>query len=127
MNNNKVFETDKIYTQRLDPILKPKDRTTKCRVARVGAGVVILPDNGNPITAKEVVKALGLKDVEPEAEVKKEKKQKYIMRNNYDGGLVFYISLTESQVRLLEWLEHEGVFAEDYTIEYAGNVEFEEI
>ncbi len=125
MNNNKIFTTDTMKTEKFAHFCRPKDAKTNLRVAKVGAGVVILPDNGSPITASEIVKALGLKDVEPEVE--KEKKQKYIMRNNYDCGVVFYISLTESQVRLLEWFEHEGVFAEDYTIEYAGNVEFEEI
>lgn len=98
MNNNKVFETDKIFTQHLDhPALKPKDKTTKCRVAKVGAGVVILPDNGSPITAKEIIKALGLKDVEPE-----EERTNIIIERSDASSLL--VSLTKSQIRLLNWL-----------------------
>lgn len=98
MNNNKVFETDTIFTQHLDhPALKPKDETTKCRVAKVGAGVVILPDNGSPITAKEIIKALGLKDVEPE-----EERTNIIIERSDASSLL--VSLTKSQIRLLNWL-----------------------
>ena len=125
MNNNKVFETDKIYTQHLGPALKPKDKTDKCRVAKVGAGVVILPDNGSPITAKEVVKALGLKDVEPEAE--KEKRTNYTVYNEYTGNEKQFIRLTNAQERLMDWLEDNG-YLEDGTIwDEIGKVEFEEI
>lgn len=127
MNNNKVFETDKIFTQHLGPALKPKDKTTKCRVAKVGAGVVILPDNGNPITAKEIVKALGLKDVEPEPEAEKEKRNNCTIWNEYTGNEKQFIRLTNAQERLLDWLEDNG-YLEDGTIwEEIGNVEFEEI
>lgn len=124
MNNNKVFETDKIYTQHLGPALKPKDKTDKCRVAKVGAGVVILPDNGSPISAKEVVKALGLKDVEPEAE--KVEKTKIILGNNYDCGCNYYLSLTDSQMKLIEFLCREGLL-EDWECRNMGKMEFEEI
>ena len=124
MNNNKVFETDKIYTQHLGPALKPKDKTDKCRVAKVGAGVVILPDNGSPITAKEVVKALGLKDVEPEAE--KVEKTKIILENNYDCGCNYYLSLTDSQMKLIEFLGRKGLL-EDWECRNMGKMEFEEI
>lgn len=125
MNNNKIFETDKIFTQHLDPALKPKDKTTKCRVAKVGAGVVILPNNGNPITAKEIVKALGLKEVEPEVE--KEKRNNCTIWNEYTGNEKQFIRLTNAQERLLDWLEDNG-YLEDGTIwEEISNVEFEEI
>lgn len=124
MNNNKVFETDKIYTQHLGLALKPKDKTDKCRVAKVGAGVVILPDNGSPISAKEIVKALGLKNVEPEAE--KVEKIKIILENNYDCGCNYYLSLTDSQMKLIEFLGREGLL-EDWECRNMGKMEFEEI
>ena len=120
MNNNKVFETDKIYTQHLGPALKPKDKTDKCRVAKVGAGVVILPDNGNLISAKEIVKALGLKDVEPE-----EERTKIIIDSEYHEER-FCVSLTDSQIKLLKWLDTYGLL-NDLTWDTLENVEFEEI
>lgn len=124
MNNNKVFETDKIFTQHLDhPALKPKNATSKCRVAKVDAGVVILPDNGSPITAKEVVKALGLKDVEPEAE--KERRTKIIIDSEYHAEK-FYISLTDSQIDLLVWLNDNDLL-NDFTWDTVENVDFKEI
>ena len=121
MNNNKVFETDKIYTQHLGPALKPKDKTDKCRVAKVGAGVVILPDNGNLISAKEIVKALGLKDVEPE-----EERTKIVHENKYDSDCNYYLSLTDSQMKLIEYFIGEGILS-DWRYKKMGKMEFEEI
>lgn len=124
MNNNKVFETDTIFTKHLDhPALIPKDKTTKCRVAKVGAGVVILPDNGNPITAKEIVKALGLKDVESEAE--KERRTKIIIDSEYHEER-FCISLTDSQIDLLVWLNDNDLL-NDFTWDTVENIDFKEI
>lgn len=124
MNNNKIFETDKIYTQHLGLALKPKDKTTKCRVAKVGAGVVILPDNGNPISAKELVKALGLKEVEPEA---KEVRINYTIHNDYAGNEKQFIRLTNAQERLMLWLDDNGYLDDGTNWDEIGNVEFEEI
>ena len=121
MNNNKVFETDKIYTQHLGPALKPKDKTDKCRVAKVGAGVVILPDNGNLISAKEIVKALGLKDVKPEAK----ERVKIIIDSEYHEER-FCVSLTDSQIKFLKWLDTYGLL-NDWDWDTLENVEFEEI
>lgn len=121
MNNNKVFETDKIYTQHLGPALKLKDKTDKCRVAKVGAGVVILPDNGSPITTKEIVKALGLKDVEPEAK----ERTKIIIDSEYHEER-FCVSLTNSQINFLKWLDTYGLL-NDWDWDTFENVEFEEI
>lgn len=123
MNNNKVFETDKICIQHLYTSMKPKNATNKCRVAKVGAGVVILPDNGSPITAKEIVKALGLKDVESEAE--KERRTKIIIDSEYNEEK-FYISLTDSQIDLLVWL-NDNDLVNDFTWDTVENVDFKEI
>ena len=126
MNNNKVFETDKICIQHLYTSMKPKNATNKCRVAKVGAGVVILPDNGNPITEKEIVKALGLKNVEPEAE--KEERTNFILEHDcdYEYSYSYYLSLTDSQIRLLEFLYHEDILS-DWSYKNAGKMKFEEI
>ena len=123
MNNNKVFETDKIYTDDLDPALKPKDKTYTCRVAKVGAGVVILPANGNPITTKEIVKALGLKNVEPEVE--KERRTKIIIDSEYNAER-FCVSLTNSQIDLLVWLNDNDLL-NDFIWDTVENVDFKEI
>lgn len=120
MTNNKVFETEKICIQHLYTSMKPKNATNKCRVAKVGAGVVILPDNGSPITAKEVVKALGLKDVEPE-----EKERTKILIDSEYHEKSFCVSLTDSQIRFLKWLDTHGILNGAWdTLE---NVGFEEI
>ena len=124
MNKNRVFETVISSTNRFDSFALPKDARLKVRIAKVGAGVVILPDNGSPITAKEVVKALGLKDVEPEAE--KVEKTKIILENNYDCDCNYYLSLTDSQMKLIEFLCREGLL-EDWECRNMGKMEFEEI
>ena len=121
MNKNRVFKTDKIYTQHLGPALKPKDKTDKCRVAKVGAGVVILPDNGADITDSEIVKALGLKDFEPE-----EERTKIVLENKYDSDCNYYLSLTDSQMKLIEYFIGEGILS-DWRYKKMGKMEFEEI
>lgn len=123
MTNNKIFETEKICIQHLYTSMKPKNATNKCRVAKVGAGVVILPDNGSPITAKEIVKALGLKDVESEAE--KERRTKIIIDSEYNEER-FHISLTDSQIDLLVWLNDNDLL-NDFTWNTVENVDFKEI
>lgn len=97
MNKNRVFETVITSTDRFDSFALPKDAKRKVRTAKVGAGVVVLPDNGADITDSEIVKALGLKDFEPE----EERTNIIITRYNDDPLLV---SLTKSQIRLLKWL-----------------------
>ena len=127
MTNNKVFETNTMKAERLESFCRPKDAKnpkTNLRIAKVGAGVVILPDNGNLISAKEIVKALGLKDVEPEVE--KVEKTKIILGNNYDCGCNYYLSLTDSQMKLIEFLCREGLL-EDWECRNMGKMEFEEI
>lgn len=119
MNKNRVFKTDKIYIQHLGPALKPKDKTDKCRVAKVGAGVVILPDNGNLISAKEIVKALGLKDVEPE-----EKERIKILIDSEYHEKRFCVSLTDSQIKFLKWLDDTYGFLDDWDWDTIENVEF---
>lgn len=97
MNKNRVFETVTASTNRFDSFALPKDARMKVRTAKVGAGVVVLPDTGADITDSEIVKALGLKDFEPV----EERTNIIITRYNEDPLLV---SLTKSQIRLLEWL-----------------------
>lgn len=122
MNKNKNFETIIFSADRFDRCALPKDAKRRVRTAKVGAGVVILPDNGNPITAKEIVKALGLKDVEPEAE--KEKRTKVVIKRYNDDPLL--VSLTKSQIRLLEWLDTYGLL-NDVEFDDVIDTSFEEI
>lgn len=122
MNKNKDFETIIFSANRFDPCVLPKNTRQRVRTAKVGAGVVILPDNGNPITANEIVKALGLKDVEP-VEEKEERTNIIVTRYNDDS---LYISLTKSQIRLLDWLDAYGLLND---MEYGdvNNSTFEKI
>lgn len=120
MNNNKVFETEKMHYREIPMSLMPKDKTNRFRVAKVGAGVVILPDNGSPITAKEVVKALDLKDIEPE----EKERTKIIIDSEYHEKR-FCVSLTDSQIKFLEWMDTHGILNGAW--EPLENVKFEEI
>lgn len=121
MNKNKDFETVIFSADRFDRCALPKDTKRRVRTAKVGAGVVILPDNGNPISAKEIVKALGLKDVEP-----KEERTKIVLENKYDSDCNYYFSLTDSQMKLIEYFIGEGILS-DWRYKNMGKMEFERI
>lgn len=121
MNKNRVFETVITSTDRFDSFALPKDAKRKVRTAKVGAGVVVLPDNGADITDSEIVKALGLKDFELE-----EGRTKIVLENDYDCGCNYYLSLTDSQMKLIEYLIGEGVLS-DWGYKNMGKMEFEEI
>ena len=120
MNKNRVFETVISSTNRFDNFALPKDARVKVRTAKVGAGVVILPDTGADITDSEIVKALGLKDVEPE-----EERTKIIIDSEYYEKR-FCVSLTDSQIKFLKWLDTYGLL-NDLTWDTFENAEFEEI
>ena len=120
MNKNRVFETVISSTNNFYNFALPKDARMKVRTAKVGAGVVILPDTGADITDSEIVKALGLKDVEPE-----EERTKIIIDSEYHEER-FCVSLTDSQIKLLEWLDIHGLL-NDWVWDTLENVEFEEI
>lgn len=119
MNKNRVFETVISSTDRFDSFALPKDAKRKVRTAKVGAGVVVLPDNGADITDSEIVKALGLKDFKPE-----EERTKIVIKRYNDDPLL--VSLTKAQMRLLDWLDSYGLFND---MEYSDVIDasFEEI
>lgn len=119
MNKNRVFETVITSTDRFDSFALPKDARMKVRTAKVGAGVVTLPDNGNPITEKEIIKALGLKD----DNLVEERTKIVIKRYNEDPLLV---ALTKSQIRLLDWLDSYGLL-NDMEFDDVIDTSFEEI
>lgn len=119
MNKNRVFETVTSSTDRFDSFALPKDAKRKVRTAKVGAGVVVLPDNGADITDSEIVKALGLKDFEPE-----EGRTKIVIKRYNDDPLL--VSLTKAQMRFLDWLDAYGLLND---AEYSDVIDssFEEI
>lgn len=121
MNKNRVFETVITSTDRFGSFALPKDAKRKVRTAKVGAGVVVLPDNGADITDSEIVKALGLKDFEP-----KEERTKIVLENKYDSDCNYYFSLTDSQMKLIEYFIGEGILS-DWSYKNMGKMEFEEI
>jgi hypothetical protein len=119
MNKNRVFETVITSTDRFDSFALPKDAKRKVRTAKVGAGVVVLPDNGADITDSEIVKALGLKDFEPE-----EERTNIIIERFEESSLL--VSLTKSQIRLLNWLYSYGLL-KDMEFGDVNNSDFEKI
>jgi hypothetical protein len=119
MNKNRVFETVITSTDRFDSFALPKDAKRKVRTAKVGAGVVVLPDNGADITDSEIIKALGLKDFEPE-----EERTNIIIERFEESSLL--VSLTKSQIRLLNWLYSYGLL-KDMEFGDVNNSDFEKI
>lgn len=121
MNKNRVFETVISSASRFDSFALPKDARLKVRTAKVGAGVVVLPDTGADITDSEIVKALGLKGFEPE----EKERTKIIIDSEYHEER-FCVSLTDSQIKFLKWLDIHGLL-NDWAWDTLENVEFEEI
>ena len=121
MNKNRVFETVISSTSRFDSFALPKDARLKVRTAKVGAGVVVLPDTGADITDSEIVKALGLKDFEPE----EKERTKIIIDSEYHEER-FCVSLTDSQIKFLKWLDIHGLL-NDWAWDTLENVKFAEI
>lgn len=100
-------------------------KTGKIRVAQVGAGVVILPETNctQDLCDSEMRKALHIDEKTP----KEEKMTNYKIEDSDSwSDNTFFVSLTEEQVRLLDWLiDHEYV---DCDLFHADpNIEFERI
>jgi hypothetical protein len=101
----------------------PKDYGSNLRVARVGRGSVILTDNNKEeVTDEEIMEALGLKDFEPKEE--KEKRTKIVIKRYNEDPLL--VSLTKSQIRLLNWLDSYGLL-NDMEFDDVIDASFEEI
>ena len=95
------------------------------RVAQVGAGVVILPETNctQDLSENEMQKALHTEEKAP----KEEKMTNYKIEDSDSwSDRVFLVSLTEEQVRLLDWLiDHDYVDCDLFTSD--PNFEFERI
>ena len=100
-------------------------KTGNIRVAQVGAGVVILPDTNRTqeLSENELRKALHIEEKAP----KEEKMTNYKIEDSDSwSDRVFLVSLTEEQVRLLDWLiDHDYVDCDLFTSD--PNFEFERI
>ena len=100
-------------------------KTGNIRVAQVGAGVVILPDTNRTqeLSENELRKALHIEEKVP----KEEKMTNYEIKNSDTwSDDTFLVSLTEEQVRLLDWLiDHDYVDCDLFTSD--PNFEFERI
>lgn len=100
-------------------------KTGNIRVAQVGAGVVILPDTNRTqeLSENELRKALHIEEKVP----KEEKMTNYKIKDSDSwSDRVFLVSLTEEQVRLLDWLiDHDYVDCDLFTSD--PNFEFERI
>lgn len=100
-------------------------KTGNIRVAQVGAGVVILPDTNRSqdLSENEMRKALHIEEKAP----KEEKMTNYKIEDSDSwSDNVFFVSLTEEQVRLLDWLiDHNYVDCDLFTSN--PNLEFERI
>ena len=101
--------------------------TGRIRVAQVGAGVVILPETNctQELSDKEMRKALHIKDT---ASAPKEEKMTNYKIEDSDSWSdnAFFVSLTEEQVRLLDWLiDHDYVDCDLFSAN--PNIEFEKI
>lgn len=98
----------------------PKDYGSNLRVARVGGGTVILPDNKkDEMTDEEIIKALDLRNAHPRA------REKYVL-TNHDADEKYYIELTQEQVALLNWLDTNGLVV-DLSLDRIESVRFEQI
>lgn len=102
-------------------------KTGNIRVAQVGAGVVILPDTNRTqdLSENEMWKAL---HIDEKASTPKEKKMTNYKIEDSDSWSdnSFFVSLTEEQVRLLDWLiDHNYVDCDLFRTN--PNIEFERI
>ena len=98
----------------------PKDYGSNLRVARVGNGTVILPNNNTEeMTDEEIIKALDLSNAHPRA------REKYIL-TNHDLDEKHYVELTREQVALLNWLDAYGLVGE-LSWDMVDSVRFEQI
>lgn len=88
---------------------------TNMRIAAMGKGVIILPDTGNDITEKEVLKALGIfktfnsryTSIKVNTSGQPQETKKTKVDINWNGMIKKWL-LTPEQLRLLQALDDEG-------------------
>lgn len=106
---------------------------TNMRIAAMGKGVIILPDTGNDITEKEVLKALGIFKTSnsryTSIKVNTSGQPQEIKKTKVDidwNGTIKKWLLTPEQLRLLQALDNEGFL--DPELNYSiSETDYEEI
>lgn len=106
---------------------------TNMRIAAMGKGVIILPDTGNDITEKEVLKALGIfktsnsryTSIKVNTSGQPQETEKTKVDIDWNGTIKKWL-LTPEQLRLLQALSDEGFLDPELT--YSINeTDYEEV
>lgn len=106
---------------------------TNMRIAAMGKGVIILPDTGNDITEKEVLKALGIfktsnsryTSIKVNTSGQPQETKKTKVDIDWNGTIKKWL-LTPEQLRLLQALDNEGFL--DPELNYSiSETDYEEI
>lgn len=106
---------------------------TNMRIAAMGKGVIILPDTGNDITEKEVLKALGIfktsnsryTSIKVNTSGQPQETEKTKVDIDWNGTIKKWL-LTPEQLRLLQALDNEGFLDPELT--YSINeTDYEEV
>lgn len=106
---------------------------TNMRIAAMGKGVIILPDTGNDITEKEVLKALGIfktsnsryTSIKVNTSGQPQETEKTKVDIDWNGMIKKWL-LTPEQLRLLQALDDEGFL--DPELNYSINeTDYEEV
>ena len=130
VNTEKTYSTSHLNTSdyrdaTMRQIYEITKGTGKFRLIKVGAGFVILPETNTrqDIKETELRKALHIEEKAP----KEEKITNYKIEDSDSwSDNAFFVSLTEEQVRLLDWLiNHDYVDCDLFSAN--PNIEFEKI
>lgn len=106
---------------------------TNMRIAAMGKGVIILPDTGNDITEKEVLKTLGIfktsnsryTSIKVNTSGQPQETEKTKVDIDWNGTIKKWL-LTPEQLRLLQALDNEGFLDPELT--YSINeTDYEEV
>ena len=106
---------------------------TNMRIAAMGKGVIILPDTGNDITEKEVLKALGIFKTSnnryTSIKVNTAGQQQEVEKTKIDikwNGMIKKWLLTPEQLRLLQALDDAGFLDSELTY-WINEADYEEV
>lgn len=106
---------------------------TNMRIAAMGKGVIILPDTGNDITEKEVLKALGIfktsnsryTSIKVNTSGQPRGTEKTKVDIDWNGTIKKWL-LTPEQLRLLQALDNEGFLDPELTYSIS-ETDYEEV